>query len=252
MSLTDLPLLFWGYALETATFTLNRAPSKSVETTSYELWFGNKPKLSFLKVWGCDVYVKKLQPDKLEPKAEKCVFIGYPKETIGYTFYHISEGKIFVAKNGSFLEKEFLSKGVNSRKVELDEVIEPSLLRMASSAAPEDVPVPNPPVEEGTNDQDHETPEEETTVPRRSTRKRTAPELYENLVLNFMLDGSDDPATYDGAMMSPDSNKWLEAMKSEMESMYENQVWTLVDLPNDRKAVENNGFLRRNLTLMVM
>ena len=63
MSLTDLPLSFWGYALETATFTLNRAPSKSVEKTPYELWFGNKPKLSFLKVWGCDVYVKKRQPD---------------------------------------------------------------------------------------------------------------------------------------------------------------------------------------------
>ena len=28
-------------------------------------------KLSFLKVWGCDAYVKKLQPDKLEPKSEK-------------------------------------------------------------------------------------------------------------------------------------------------------------------------------------
>ena len=54
--------------------------------TSYDLWFGNKPKLSFLKVWGCDAYVKKLQPEKLEPKSEKCVFIGYPKETIGYTF----------------------------------------------------------------------------------------------------------------------------------------------------------------------
>ena len=51
MSLTDLPLSFWGYALETAAFTLNRAPSKSVETTPYELWFGKKPKLSFLKVW---------------------------------------------------------------------------------------------------------------------------------------------------------------------------------------------------------
>ena len=50
MSLTDLPLSFWGYALETATFTLNRAPSKSVETTPYELWFGKKPKLPFLKV----------------------------------------------------------------------------------------------------------------------------------------------------------------------------------------------------------
>ena len=51
MSLTDLPLSFWGYALETATFTLNMALSKSIETTSYELWFGKKPKLSFLKVW---------------------------------------------------------------------------------------------------------------------------------------------------------------------------------------------------------
>src|SRR3954465_9241730 len=57
MSLTDLPLSFWGYALETAAFTLNRAPSKS-EKIPYELWFGNKPKLSFLKVWGCNVYVK--------------------------------------------------------------------------------------------------------------------------------------------------------------------------------------------------
>ena len=52
MSLTDLPLLFWGYALQTAAFMLKRAPSKSIETTPYKLWFGKKPKLSFLKVWG--------------------------------------------------------------------------------------------------------------------------------------------------------------------------------------------------------
>ena len=102
MSLTDLPLSFWGYALETGAFTLNRAPSKSVETTPYELWFGKKLKLSFLKVWGCDAYVKKLQPDKLEPKSEKCVFIGYPKETVGYTFYHKYEGKIFVANDDDY------------------------------------------------------------------------------------------------------------------------------------------------------
>jgi hypothetical protein len=127
MSLTDLPLSFWGYALETAAFTLNRAPSKSVEMTPYETVVCKKTKLLFLKVWGCDAYVKRLQPDKLEPKADKCVFIGYPKETVGYTFYHRSEVKIFVAKNGSFLEKEFLSKEVSGRKVELDEVIVPPL-----------------------------------------------------------------------------------------------------------------------------
>ena len=64
-----------GYALETAAFLLNRAPSKSVEMTPYELWFGKKPKLSFLKVWGFHAYVKRLQLEKLEPKADECVFI---------------------------------------------------------------------------------------------------------------------------------------------------------------------------------
>ena len=52
MSLISLPLSLWGYALETAAFTLNRAPSKSVEMMPYELWCGKKPKLSFLKSLG--------------------------------------------------------------------------------------------------------------------------------------------------------------------------------------------------------
>ena len=91
-------------------------------------------KFSFLKVWVGDAYVKKLQPDKLEPKSEKCVFIGYPKETIGYTFYHRSEGKTFVAKFGNFLEKEFLLKEVSGRKVELDEVTIPAPLLESSSS----------------------------------------------------------------------------------------------------------------------
>ena len=115
--------------------------------TPYELWFSKKPKLSFLKVWGCDTYVKRLQRDKLEPKSEKCVFIGYPKETIGYTFYHGSEGKIFVPKNGTFLEKEFLSKEVSGRKVELDEVIVPSP-KLESSSSQKSVPVMPTPISE--------------------------------------------------------------------------------------------------------
>ena len=78
--------------------------------------------------------MKKFQVDKLEPKLEKCVYIGYPKENVGYTFYHRSEGKIFIAKNGSFLEKEFLSKEVSGRKVELDEVTVPTPLLESSSS----------------------------------------------------------------------------------------------------------------------
>ena len=56
------------------------APRNSVETTPFELWFGKKPKLSFLKVWGCDAYVEKFQANKLEPKADKCIFIGHPNQ----------------------------------------------------------------------------------------------------------------------------------------------------------------------------
>ena len=78
--------------------------------------------------------MKKFQPDKIKPKSKKCVFIGYPKENVGYTFYHRSEGKIFIAENGSFLKKEFLSKEVSGRKVELDEVTIPAPLLESSSS----------------------------------------------------------------------------------------------------------------------
>jgi hypothetical protein len=58
MSQLDLLLSFWGYALETAAFTLNRVLSKSVVKTPYEMWTGKSPSLSFLKIWGYEVYVK--------------------------------------------------------------------------------------------------------------------------------------------------------------------------------------------------
>ena len=70
--------------------------------------------------------MKKFHPDKLKPKSEKYVFIGYPRETVGYTFYHRTEGKLCIAENGTFLEKELLSKEVSVRKVELDEVTVPA------------------------------------------------------------------------------------------------------------------------------
>ena len=59
-----------------------------------------------------------------------------------------------------------------------------------------------------------------------------------------MLLDHDEPTNYEEAMMSPDSAKWLEAMKSEIGSMYENKVWTLVVLPDDRQAYYINGSSR--------
>ena len=68
ISHSDLPISFWGYALETAAFILNRAPTKAVEGTPFEQWHGKKPILSFLKIWGCEAFVKRLLSNKLEPK----------------------------------------------------------------------------------------------------------------------------------------------------------------------------------------
>jgi hypothetical protein len=60
--------------------------------------------------------------DKLTVKLDKYFFIGYPRETKGYYFYFTVEDKVFVARNGVFMEKEFLSKGVSGSNVQLEEI----------------------------------------------------------------------------------------------------------------------------------
>ena len=58
-----------------------------------------------------------------------------------------------------------------------------------------------------------------------------------------MLLDNGEPSNYEEAMAGPDSDKWLEAMKSEIGSMYENEVWTLTDLPDDRRAIASSYFV---------
>ena len=100
---------------------------------------------------------------------------------------------------------------------------------MESSSSLKSVPVISTPISEEANDDDHVTLDQVTTESRRLTRVRSAPEWYGNLVLEVILLDHDEPANYEEAMMSLDSAKWLEAMKSEIGSMYKNKVWTLVD-----------------------
>ena len=55
---------------------------------------------------------------------------------------------------------------------------------------------------------------------------------------NVLLLDNDEPLTYAEAMVDPDSELWLEAMRSELKSMDDNQVWNLVDLPNGARTIE--------------
>ena len=116
---------------------------------------------------------------------------------------------------------------------------------MESSSSQKSVLVTTTPISEEANDDDHVTSDQVTTEPCRLSRACSAPEWYGNPVLEVMLLDHDEPTNYEEAMMSPNSDKWLESMKSEIGSMYENKVWTLVDLPDDRQVTENKWIFKK-------
>ncbi|KAL0346353.1 UNVERIFIED_CONTAM: Retrovirus-related Pol polyprotein from transposon TNT 1-94 [Sesamum calycinum] len=80
---------------------------------------------------------------------------------------------------------------------------------------------------------------------RRSTRESRPLVRYRFMGLTIQLDN--DPKTYEEAMSDIDSNKWLEAMKSEMDSMDSNHVWTLVDPLKGVKLVGCKWVYKRKL-----
>ena len=105
---------------------------------------------------------------------------------------------------------------------------------------------------EGANDDDHETSDQVTTEPRRSSRVRSAPEWYGNPVLEVILLDHGEPTNYEEAMMSPNSDKWLEAMKSEMDPCMRTNCGLWLTCPMIGKPSRINVSSRRRLTLTVM
>jgi hypothetical protein len=87
-------------------------------------------------------------------------------------------------------------------------------------------------------------------VLRRSTRTVHAPERYLGLHEVLVFD-TEDPLTYAEAMDRPDSDKWLEAMRSEIQSMYNNTVWNLIVLLDGVKPIAS-GVLKEKQTWMVI
>ncbi|GJR63509.1 retrotransposon protein, putative, ty1-copia subclass [Tanacetum coccineum] len=92
MNLTTLPLSFWDYALESATRILNMVPTKKVDKTPYELWYGKVPNLSYLK------------------------------EIMGYYYCFPPENKIVVARYVKFFEKSLITQEVSGRAKDLEEI----------------------------------------------------------------------------------------------------------------------------------
>lgn len=98
---------------------------KSVDKTSYKLCTRKSANLTYLKIWDCDSYVKKLMSNKLDAKYDKCVFAVYPKQTKWYHCFYLIDNKVFVVCFGIFLEREFILKSTSGRNFEHDEVLIP-------------------------------------------------------------------------------------------------------------------------------
>ena len=118
----DLPTFLWSFALQIAAYILNRVPSKSVSTISYEIWHGKVPSLKHVKIWRCSAYIKKLKTDKLDARSIQGRFIGYPNDSLWYYFYLHTEQFVVISIDALFLEKEFLQEGRKGRKIALKEV----------------------------------------------------------------------------------------------------------------------------------
>jgi hypothetical protein len=91
--------------------------------------------------------------DKLTPKSDKCFFMGYPRETKGFYFYNQAEGKVFIARNSVFLDKEFLSKGFSGSKVQLEEIRDvPETVSAPTKTSQDEQGVVEPVVEESAHE----------------------------------------------------------------------------------------------------
>jgi hypothetical protein len=82
----QVPPVFWGEAVSTIVYLLNRSPTKALNNkTPFEAWDGKKPRVSHLKNFGCVAFVKHTGPGlkKLSDRSSKMVFIGYESGTKG-------------------------------------------------------------------------------------------------------------------------------------------------------------------------
>ena len=234
LSYSTLPNSFWGYALQTAVYILNVVPSKSVPKTPLELWNGRKPSLRHIRIWGCPAHVLKGKTGKLEPRTEVCMFVGYPKGTRGGLFYSPQDKKVFVSTNATFLETNYMTDYKPRSKVVIEELLSDKIRPQPTIVAK----------------QEKETTylNQDTLPPRRSGRMIRPPARYREIVEAQIVisdDGKDDPLTYKMAINDPDKEKWQEAMNLEIESMYFNSVWKLVDLPDEVRPISCKWIYKR-------
>ena len=254
-----LPHRFWAEALSTAAYLINRSPTKTLDgKTPFQAWYGKKPNVNHLRVFGCSAYVHvpKDKRKKLDPKAEKCTLLGYGTSRKGYRLYDWKTSSIIHSRDVVFNE---LSRGYEGAK-------EKRLVQVENVTEGEpEAPEPEEGSDKIESDDDSGEPEREedprelerdnrepkvedsTDVPapqRTSTRETRRPDYYGGHVY-AATDLQKEPQTVKEALNCSEKEQWEAAMQKEMDSIYTNDVWDLVELPTNRTLVGNKWVFKK-------
>ena len=154
---------------------------------------------------------------KLEPRTEVCMFVGYPKGTRGDLFYSPYDKKVFVSTNTTFLKDDYMRNFKPRSKVILEELRSDQIRKSPSTT-------------DERQSQETTIPIQNILVPRRSGRVVRLPSRYGHEgEVQFLVSVTNQDDS--------DMDKWQDAMNQEMESMYFNSVWELVDPPEDVRPI---------------
>ena len=241
-----LPHRFWAEALSTAAYLINRSPTKTLgEETPFEAWYGKKPCVKHLKVFGCAAYshVAKDERKKLNPKAKKCIFLGYAAQSKGYRLYDTERSSIVFSRDVVFNESStgIESKQEEKRLIQVEMFHEEEPEREENSDQNE-IPDEN----EVEHHSEGETPAVDQVPQRKSTREVKCPDYY-GVQVYAATEAQKEPESVEEALFSAEKEKWKAAMQKEMDSIYSNDVWDLVEPPKDCKPVGSKWVFKRKI-----
>nr|GEW43511.1 retrotransposon protein, putative, Ty1-copia subclass [Tanacetum cinerariifolium] len=161
---------------------------------------------------------------------------GYPKETMGYSFYYPPENKVLVARNAKFLENNLITQEASGSLENLEIIQEEDMHPFIDTS-----------LNHEEDDLEIDEPQSDIVPIHRSTRTRHAPDricLYIDAEEHELGDLG-EPAYYKAALLDPESEKWLNAMNVEIQSMKDNDVWVLVELPPNGKTVGSKWLFKK-------
>ena len=101
----DLPMHLWVEATRTMVYVHNCTPHRVLKTkTSKEVFFGKKPEVSHLRIFGYLVYIHipKEKRTKLDPSGKKGIFVGYSEISKDYIIYFPGFKKIDISKDVTY------------------------------------------------------------------------------------------------------------------------------------------------------